>query len=250
MQLPKEWIVVFPWSQTNPSNFIHIDSTVTVHVVYLQGWKLPFFHTFSVEKEQTILSLLHLTNEVYSSSRSRHGVVHCLWWQLPFKEAGNEASEECTCPARNTAGKIFGVRCTDSTVGAAEIKCAFGVFILTRITETNCMCPIIWQNLSDQKKERCCIDINWALINIFVTKSNRTIYKETKLINVSKVIYCAFYLTKKNQKHKKCCRWGGKWIHGFQAVPLCLCCNPAWNWTRAVVSSQQVLRRGAKEDEY
>lgn len=111
----------FPCSQANPSNFVHADSTVTVHVAYLQGWKVSFFHTLSMEKEQLILSLLHLTDEAYSSPETETGLLtlyddSCLLKKQGIKYLRNA----CVLPGSQwEKDLLFGIRCTESTVGTA-----------------------------------------------------------------------------------------------------------------------------------
>lgn len=84
-----------------------------------------------------ILSLLHLTDEAYSSPESSDGVVHddsCLLKKQGMKHLRNS----CVLPGAQQEKYLpFGIRCTGSTVGTAEINCAFGVSILTWITDTN-----------------------------------------------------------------------------------------------------------------
>lgn len=57
----------------------------------------------------------------------------------PLKKQGTKhVRNACVLPGTQQEKYLaFGIRCTDSTVGTAEINCAFGVFILTWITETN-----------------------------------------------------------------------------------------------------------------
>lgn len=99
---------------------------------YLWNDRRCKFHPYSP------LQLSDLWN-ITATQKQRQVSALWLWWQFLSKKSRKEASEVCMHPARSTAGKCLplGIRCTDSTVGTAEISCTFEVFILACITESN-----------------------------------------------------------------------------------------------------------------
>lgn len=146
MKLPKQWSAVLPCSHMpSPTNF-------TLTTLWQSTWficrgKLSFFHALYVKRKQMIISslLTFLVNKTHLPEDlgllKCHRTIYddsCLLKKQGMKHLRNV----CVLPGAQWDKCLpFEIRCTESSVGTAEINCAFGGFILTWMA---CICLIIW----------------------------------------------------------------------------------------------------------